>query len=210
MCVRAYPRADIDERDPTRARDELAAFAAAHGRTVAAWYVENASSAKLEPSALSRLLADSQPGDVLLLAGVDQLSRLSEDDWVSLKSQIGARGLRIVSVDLPTSHRILEDIRPDDGTKRLFAAVNAMLIDAIEAGARKDDKDRRRRQAEGQARARAQGRSLGRPENVERNAIIAALLRKGMSWSQVRTATGCSRFTVAKVARAAQSRSVEA
>ncbi|MGU3469261.1 recombinase family protein [Methylobacterium sp. C33D] len=210
MLVRAYPRTGIDERDPTRAHDELTAFAAEHGLTVAAWYVENASGAKREPSGLARLLADSQPGDVLLLAGVDQLSRLSEDDWIALKTQIGSRGLRIVSMDLPTSRRFLEEHRPDDCTKRLFAAVNAMLIDAIEAGARKDDKDRRRRQAEGQARAKAEGRHVGRPENMGRNALIADLLRKGMSWSQVQTATGCSRFTVAKVARTAKQRPVEA
>lgn len=206
MSVRAYPYAGIDKRDPIRACDELAAFAAEHGRTVAAWYLENASGAKLEPSGLSRLLEDSQPGDVLLIESVDQLSRLSEGDWVALKTQIGARSLRIVSVDLPTSHRILEDTQPNDCTKRLYAALNAMLIDVIAAGTRKDDKDRRRRLAEGQARAKAQGRSLGRPENIERNALIADLLWKGMSWSQVQTATGCSRFTVAKVARSEKKR----
>lgn len=45
------------------------------------------------------------------------------------------------------------------------------------------------------------GRSYrGRPEDKPRNDVIATTLRRGISWSQVQAATGCSRATVAKVA----------
>ena len=47
MFVRAYLRASTDDQDANRARDQLKAFAAERGLSVAAWYVENESGAKL-------------------------------------------------------------------------------------------------------------------------------------------------------------------
>ncbi|GJE82126.1 DNA invertase Pin-like site-specific DNA recombinase [Methylorubrum thiocyanatum] len=73
----------------------------------------------------------------------------------------------------------------------------------LAAAARKDYDDRRRRQAQGQAKAKAEGRYKGRVEDVERNRGIAAMLSKGLSWSQIQAATGCSRATVAKIAKRA-------
>jgi DNA invertase Pin-like site-specific DNA recombinase len=45
----------------------LRAFAAERGLSVAAWYAENESGAKLSRPELFRLLADAQPGDILLV-----------------------------------------------------------------------------------------------------------------------------------------------
>jgi DNA invertase Pin-like site-specific DNA recombinase len=47
MFVRAYLRASTDEQDATRARAQLEAFVAERGLTIAAWYLENESGAKL-------------------------------------------------------------------------------------------------------------------------------------------------------------------
>ena len=76
-----------------------------------------------------------------------------------------------------------------------------MMLDMLAAVARKDYEDRRRRQAQGQARAKAEGRYKGRKPDTARNDGIAAMLRAGSSWSQVQAMTGCSRATVAKVAK---------
>ncbi len=88
---------------------------------------------------------------------------------------------------------------PDDFTGRMFAAINAMLLDMLAAVARKDYEDRRRRQAQGQAKAKAAGAYKGRKEDSERNAGIAAMLQAGSPWSQILAATGCSRSTISKV-----------
>ena len=64
MFVRAYLRASTVDQDASRARDQLKAFAADRGLSVAAWYVENESGAKLARPELFRLLNDSQAGDV--------------------------------------------------------------------------------------------------------------------------------------------------
>ena len=77
MFVRAYLRASTDDQDANRARDQLKAFAAERGLSIAAWYVENESGAKLSRPELFRLLNDAQPGDILLVEQVDRLSRLT-------------------------------------------------------------------------------------------------------------------------------------
>ena len=153
MFVRAYLRASTDEQDASRARDQLQAFATERGLQIASWYVENESGTKLARPELFRLLANSQPGDVLMVEQVDRLSRLTTDDWQKLKADITAKGVRVVALDLPTSW-MMASKSPDEFTARMFEAINGMLLDMLAAVARKDYEDRRRRQKQGQAKAK--------------------------------------------------------
>jgi DNA invertase Pin-like site-specific DNA recombinase len=89
----------------------------------------------------------------------------------------------------------------DDFTARMFAAINDMMLDMLAAVARKDYEDRRRRQMQGQEKAKAAGKYVGRPENKRRNNRIAQMLAAGTSYTDVQRATGCSRATVAKIAK---------
>jgi DNA invertase Pin-like site-specific DNA recombinase len=207
MFVRAYLRASTAEQDAHRARARLDAFAEEHGFPIAARYVENESGAKLVRPELFRLLADCQPGDVLLTEQVDRLSRLSEPDWRQLRAEIEAKQVRIVALDLPTSWGLAAP--SDDFTGRMFAAVNAMMLDVLAAVARKDYEDRRRRQAEGTAKAKAAGLYKGRRENTARNEGVAAMLRAGSSWQAIQEALGCSRGTIAKVRKRLNSAAAE-
>jgi DNA invertase Pin-like site-specific DNA recombinase len=200
MFVRAYLRASTDDQDATRARDQLNAFAAERGLKVAAWYVENESGAKLARPELFRLLADSQAGDVILVEQVDRLSRLTTGDWEKLKAEISARRVRVVALDLPTSWAMVTG-NDDEFMARMFDAINGMLLDMLAAVARKDYDDRRRRQAQGQARAKTEGRYKGRAEDVQRNDGIAGMIAAKQSWSSIQAATGCSRATIAKIAK---------
>jgi DNA invertase Pin-like site-specific DNA recombinase len=191
MNARAYLRASSQEQDAQRAREQVEAFAAERGLNIVGTYVENESGAKLARPELFRLLADSKPGDVLLVEQVDRLSRLTDSDWRKLRAELDARQVRVVALDLPTSWQLATP--GDEFTARMLAAV-----------ARKDYDDRRRRQAQGVAKAKAAGAYHGRPEDTDRNAGIAGMLSSGMSWSAIQAATGCSRATIAKVrARAA-------
>jgi DNA invertase Pin-like site-specific DNA recombinase len=164
-------------------------------------YVENESGAKLARPELFRLIADSRPGDVLLVGQVDRLSRLSDADWRKLRAELEARQIRVVALDLPTSWQLAAP--GDEFTARMFAALNAMMLDMLAAVARKDYEDRRRRQAQGIVTAKAAGAYRGRPEDTARNAGIAGMLRSGMSWSAIQAAAGCSRATIANVAKRA-------
>ena len=200
MFVRAYLRASTDDQDANRARDQLQAFAAERGLTIAAWYVENESGATLSRPELFRLLADAHPGDILLVEQVDRLSRLKAEDWERLKAELTARRVRVVALDLPTSWMMATN-SADEFTGRMFEAINGMMLDMLAAVARKDYDDRRRRQAQGQAKAKAEGRYKGRPEDAGRNDWIARMLDAGQSWGSIQRATGCSRATIAKIAK---------
>ncbi|MBI6918892.1 recombinase family protein [Pseudomonas monteilii] len=200
MFIRAYLRASTSEQDATRAKQSLIDFAAEQGHKIAAFYIENASGAKLERPQLFRLLDDSHEGDVLLIEGVDRLSRLSQDDWALLKARIAAKKVTVVSLDLSTSHAALKSADGmDDFTKGMIAAVNGMLLDILAVVARKDYEDRRRRQAQGIATAKAEGAYKGRPANLDLHKRVSELLADGKSIRKVAELLKCSTTTVQKV-----------
>jgi DNA invertase Pin-like site-specific DNA recombinase len=185
--------------DATRAREQVQTFATERGLIIVSWYTENESGAKLARPELFRLLADACDGDILLIEQVDRLSRLTAPDWETLKARLAAKHIRVVALDLPTSWMMAT--RADEFTGRMFEAINSMLLDVLAAVARKDYEDRRRRQAQGQAKAKAAGLYKGRAEDVERNAGISRMITAGQSWSSIQAATGCSRATIAKLAK---------
>lgn len=200
MFVRAYLRASTKEQDASRARSDLEAFATERGLAIAATYLENESGASLQRPELFRLLADSRPGDVLLVEQVDRLSRLNAADWERLRAEIRQRQVKVVALDLPTSWQ-LANANSDDFTARIAEAINGMLLDMLAAIARKDYEDRRRRQAQGIESAKTRGAYAGRPEDIKRNAAIVSMLRAGQSWNTIIAATKCSRSTLARLAK---------
>jgi DNA invertase Pin-like site-specific DNA recombinase len=112
---------------------------------------------------------------VLLIEQVDRLSRLTDGDWRKLRAELDAKQIRVVALDLPTSWQLAAP--GDEFTARMFGAVNGMMLDMLAAVAQ------------------------GRPEDKGRNAGIASMLRAGSSWTAVQDAFGCSRATVAKIAK---------
>jgi len=135
VFVRAYLRASTNEQDATRARHQLETFATERGLRIAAFYVENESGAKLSRPELFRLLSDAKPGDLLLVEQVDRLSRLTASDWEKLETELAARRVRVVALDLPTSWT-MATANADDFTARMFEAINGMMLDMLAAVAR--------------------------------------------------------------------------
>lgn len=203
MFIRAYLRASTEGQDAMRALEDLQNFVVERGMKIAARYIENESGATLKRPELFRLLDDSQPGDVLLIEQVDRLSRLNAEDWQTLKTAIAAKRVRVVALDLPTSWQLIGG--GDELTQRLLEALNGMMLDMLAAIARKDYDDRRRRTAQGIAKAKlkkgVEKVYRGRPEDVERNTNILALLAAGASWSAVCKATGASRSTLSRLVK---------
>lgn len=198
MFVRAYLRASTKEQDANRAREELEAFARDKGLTIASYYVENESGASLQRPELFRLLGECQKGDILLIEQVDRLSRLNAKDWDALKAKLQEKHVRVVALDLPTSHALAA---PDEFTASMLQALNGMMLDMLAAIARKDYVDRRRRQAQGIAKLKAEGGYKGRKPDTERNAAIMQMLKRGDSWNHIVAATGCSRSTLARLSQ---------
>ena len=203
MMIRAYLRASTNEQDASRARADIKAFADKHGQRIAGYYTENESGATLKRPELMRLLADCEPGDVLLTEQVDRLSRLTEADWQALRAELTAKGVLVVALDLPTSHGAMAaGAGADDFTTRMLGAVNAMLLDMLAAVARKDYEDRRRRQAQGIEKAKAGGAYKGRATNEALHSHITELLKEGKSIRKVAGLLGCSTNTVQRVRQA--------
>jgi len=199
--LRAYLRASTADQDATRAAEALDAFAAEHGQRVDVRYIEHASGATTERRELRRLLADAHPGDVILVESIDRLARLPQADWEALRADIEGHGLRVVAVDLPTSHTALTATEGDAFTARMLNAVNRMLLDTMAAVARKDYEQRRERQRQGIEKAKAEGRYKGRPKDHTKRERIAALLAGGHSVREVARLAGASTSTVWSVRR---------
>lgn len=197
--VYAYLRASTKEQDASRARTQLDEFADSKGMTIASYFTENESGASLQRPELFRLLDIAQKGDVLLVEQVDRLSRLNADDWQVLRQTISNKGIRVVALDLQTSHQLIKS--GDEFTDRMLEALNGMMLDMLAAIARKDYTDRKRRQEQGINKAKAAGKFKGRPEDTQRNETIAKLLKARMSYTDIMGAVNCSRATVAKVSK---------
>ncbi|KLU77285.1 resolvase [Aliivibrio fischeri] len=199
MRIYGYLRASTDEQDASRAKNELMLFAEQMGFQVACWFEENESGAQLKRPELFRLLDIAISGDVILVEQVDRISRLNTQDWEKLKLMINKKGLKVVSLDLPTSYQFMSNT--DDFTERMLSALNGMMLDMLAAVARKDYEDRRRRQAQGVQRAKLEGKYKGRPINTKLHNKIEGLLRENKSYSQIENLLGCSRHTISKVSK---------
>lgn len=197
MRVYGYLRASTKDQDANRAKNSLLSFSENLGIRVSAWFVENESGAKLNRPELFRLLELAEEGDAILIEQIDRITRLSENDWKKLKSIIIDNKLKIVSMDLPTSHNFVKST--DEFQTRILDAVNTMMLDILAATARKDYVDRRRRQAEGVKKAQTQGKYKGRPEDLELQTKIESLLRDSKSYNYIQNMLGCSRHTISKV-----------
>jgi DNA invertase Pin-like site-specific DNA recombinase len=204
MFIRAYLRASTANQDAQRAHQALNDFTEQHQQKVASYYAENASGASPDRDELRRLLADAHPGDVLLVESIDRLSRLPTNDWRRLRNEIDAKGLRVVALDLPTSHAAMQETSGDDFTARMLDAINAMMLDMMAAIARKDYEQRRERQAQGIKKAKAEGRYRGRPIDPALHKRVSELLQVGLSVRKVAQHAQCSTSTVQRVKKIAE------
>jgi DNA invertase Pin-like site-specific DNA recombinase len=199
MFIRAYLRASTDEQDAGRARSFLEKFVSDHNNVIACEYLENASGAAADRAQLLRLLNDAHKGDVLLIESIDRLPRLPAEDWAKLKAGIDTKGLRIIALDLPTSHQGMRDMKGDEFTGRMLAAINSMLVEMMAAIARKDYEQRRERQAQGIEKAKAAGKYQGRPVDENLHKRVRELLAAGLGIRATARHTNCSTTTVLRI-----------
>ncbi|APX09956.1 recombinase family protein [Vibrio campbellii] len=167
MYIFGYLRASTSDQNAKRAQSTLQEFVQQKGHRVAGWYIENESGASLQRPELLRLLDDTAIGDAIIIEQIDRLSRLDEKSWFILKEMLNKKELKVISLDLPTSHIALSAQMTDEFTSSMLKAINNMMMDMLAAIARKDYQDRRRRQAEGIKKAKEEGKYRGRQPNLE-------------------------------------------
>ena len=202
MYIFGYLRASTSEQNAKRAQGVLQKFVQDKGFRVAGWYIENQSGASLQRPELLRLLDDAQEGDAVLIEQIDRLTRLDEHSWLKLKEMLNQKSLKIISLDLPTSHLSLTPHATDDFTSTMLRAVNSMMLDMLAAIARKDYEDRRRRQAEGIKKAKEVGKFKWRQADKQLHEKIYQLrVVNGMSISDTAKLANVSDRTVIRVVK---------
>ncbi len=172
MTVRIYVRASTKEQDAERALDDLVMFSKKYGDKYVP-YVENHTGTKLERPELTKLLNESEQGDILLVESVDRLSRLTQKDFDILKERIKQKGLRLIVADLPTTHVTASD----NMTGELMSVINSMLIDLLATMARLDNEKRKERIKQGLARSGY--KPTGKKANDEKHKQILDLSEHG-------------------------------
>jgi DNA invertase Pin-like site-specific DNA recombinase len=196
MKARAYLRASTKEQDSRRAEELLSSFAITNHLEIIETYFENYSGTKLNRPVLNKLLLDSSSGEVLLVESVDRLSRLSYEDFDTLKRRLSDNGLRLVVVDLPTTHMNLST----GITGEVMRVINNMLIDLMATMARLDQEKRVERIKQGMERAKTQGKKIGgRGKNLKYREQIEMYLRRDMTAQEISKLVGCGAATVYRV-----------
>lgn len=199
MRTYGYLRASTKDQDASQAKSILNEFAKTLGLKVSSWFIENESGTKLNRPELFRMLNIAEPEDALLIEQIDRITRLTEKDWNELKSILMNNRLKVISMDLPTSHNFA---RSDDEFQGwVLSAINSMMLDILTATARKDYLDRKKKQAQGVKKAKELGKYKGRPENMQLQQKIEILLKDGKSYSFIQSLVGCSRHTISKVSK---------
>ena len=193
MTVRIYVRASTKEQDAERALDDLVMFSKKYGDKYVP-YVENHTGTKLERPELTKLLNESEQGDILLVESVDRLSRLTQKDFDILKERIKQKGLRLIVADIPTTHVTASD----NMTGELMSVINSMLIDLLATMARLDNEKRKERIKQGLARSGY--KPTGKKADTAKHERIKALLATGaMTKEEIAKVVGCGVATVYRV-----------
>ena len=195
MTVRIYVRASTKEQDAERALDDLVMFSKKYGDKYVP-YVENHTGTKLERPELTKLLNESNNGDILLVESVDRLSRMKQDDFEKLKVILKDKGLRLVVADLPTTQIEIKD--GDDTTGSVLELINKLLIDLLATMARLDNEKRKERIKQGLARSGY--KPTGKKADTAKHERIKALLATGaMTKEEIAKVVGCGVATVYRV-----------
>ena len=196
MIIRAYLRASTNNQDASRAKSELKAFTDSLNLRIASYCIENISGTTLSRPELSKLISDSESGDILLIEKLDRLTRLPYEQWQTLKGELTSKGIKIVVLDLPMTHQQLSS---DLTTSALMKVISDFIIELASVQARDDYETRVKRQKQGIAKAKEQGLYKGRKINTELHKAIKTMLESGCTWSNIQTTLKCSRSTISRV-----------
>lgn len=205
--ARVYLRVSTDEQDLQR-QEAIVADARAAGYYVAGVYREKASGARADRPELLRLIADLQPGEVVIAEKIDRISRLPLPEAEQLVATIRAKGAKLA---VPGVVDLTELAAGAGGVaKVVLESLQDMLLKIALQIARDDYEDRRERQRQGIELAKSAGKYGGRKPDAATHARIVALRRGGHSIAETAGLAGCSISQVKRVWAAANARQPDA
>ena len=194
--ARLYLRVSTDEQDLAR-QAAVEANARQAGYYIAGIYREKASGARVDRPELLRMIADLQPGEVVVAEKMDRLSRLPLPEAEQLIAAIRAKGARLA---IPGLVDLSDMARAADGiAKIVLESTQEMLLKLALQMARDDYETRRDRQQQGIALAKAAGKYAGRKPDLVMQQRIIALRKAGYSIRATADMAGCSQSQVKRI-----------
>jgi len=196
MVARVYLRVSTDTQDLERQEGIITAAKTA-GYYVAGVYREKASGARADRPELLRMVADLQPGEVVIAERMDRISRLPLPEAERLVASIKAKGARLAVpgvVDLADLAAEAQGV-----AKIVLESLQDMLLKLALQMARDDYEDRRERQRQGIELAKDAGKYRGRRADQKRRSQVIALRRSGSSIATTAHLTGYSPAQVKRI-----------
>ena len=167
------------------------------GYYIAGVYREKASGARPDRPELLRLIADLQPGEVVIAEKIDRISRLPLPEAEKLVATIRSKGARLAVPGVVDLSDIAAGV--DGVAKVVIESVQEMLLKLALQMARDDFEDRRERQRQGIELAKTSGRYAGRRPDAATHERIIALRSGGNSIARTAKLAGCSVSQVKRV-----------
>lgn len=194
--ARIYLRVSTVDQDLTR-QASIEASTRAAGFYIAGVYREKASGARADRPELLRMIADLQPGDVVVAERIDRLSRLPLAEAEALVATIRATGARL---SIPGIVDLSELAAASDGiAKIVLESVQELLLKLALQMARDDYDTRRERQLQGVELAKAAGKFAGRKTDKAMHERIVALRSGNKKIAETARLAGCSTSQVKRV-----------
>ena len=194
--ARIYLRVSTDEQDLTR-QAQIEDSTRSAGYYIAGVYREKASGARADRPELLRMIADLQPGDVVVAGKIDRISRLPLAEAQRLVDSIRSKGAKLAVPGLVDLSECVDGA--DSIAKIVLESVQELLLKLALQMARDDYETRRERQKQGVQRAKAGGKYAGRLPNTTAHQRIIALRDAGHSIKRTAELAGCSEAQVKRI-----------
>jgi len=194
--ARIYLRVSTDEQDLTRQADIEHSTRAA-GYYIAGIYREKASGARADRPELLRMIADLQPGEVVVAEKIDRISRLPLAEAEQLVASIRTKGAKLA---VPGLVDLSDFAAAADGVARIvLESVQELLLRLALQMARDDYETRRERQRQGVQLAKTAGKYAGRVADTATHRRIVALREAGQTIKRTAALAGCSQSQVKRI-----------
>ena len=196
QIARLYLRVSTDEQDLAR-QAGIEHSARQAGYYIAGVYREKASGARADRPELLRMIADLQPGEVVVAEKIDRISRLPLPEAERLVASIRAKGAWLA---VPGVVDFTDFAKATDAVTRIvLESVQELLLKVALQMARDDYETRRERQRQGVQLAKTAHKYAGRIPDTATHERIVALRRTGLTIKRTAELAGCSTSQVKRV-----------
>lgn len=187
--ARVYLRVSTEDQELTR-QESIIDDARKRGFYVAGIYKEKASGARADRPELQRMIADLQPGEVVIAEKIDRISRLPLQEAEQLIASIRERGAKLAIPGIVDLSELAVDV--EGIAKIVLDSTQEMLLKIALQNARDDYETRRKRQKEGIQLAKREGRYKGRKADLQLHKRIIENRKGGTSIARTAELNNCS------------------